>query len=171
MLSGWCARRFAPCAGRSNSGNTEDVLIPQIKRALGTDDPIQFGRALLLIGDAARIGAHVETIFAAIEAGSALAESVVREGGRALAGLVRQLAGRGAAGLHVVAGGGVITSQALLAGSFREAVGNALPDWDVTILPVAPVQGALALARQIAAGQAPFGLQPSRMPASEAGVP
>lgn len=156
--------------GTLDSGRNDDVLIPLLKRSLGTDDPTQFGRALAQAADAARIGAHVEAVFAAVEAGSTLAERVVREGGRALARLARQLIGRGATGGHVVAGGGVITRQALLADSFSEALRADLPDWRATILRTPPVQGALALARQIAAGRTPFGLRPSRLPVQDAPI-
>jgi glucosamine kinase len=147
--------------GALDSGETADPLIRQMQRTLGTDDPIQFGRKLLQAGAADAIGAHVSAVFAAVEAGSRLALTVVRDGGRALAKLVGQLVGRGAVGGHVVAGGGVITRQNALMSSFRESVAEFLPDWHVTLLTNPPVHGAVALARQIEAGKTPFGLAPA----------
>jgi len=152
-----------------DSGETADPLIGAMRRTLGTDDPIQFGHKLLEAGSADAIGAHVSAVFAAAEAGSCAADAVVRDGGRALAKLVRQLVGRGAVGGQIVAGGGVITRQPALMAAFADAVAAALPDWRVTLLTRAPVHGALALARRIAAGETPFGLAPAwPVPAVEA---
>jgi N-acetylglucosamine kinase-like BadF-type ATPase len=148
-----------------DSGETTDPLIEQIQRALGTGDPIQFGRKLLEAGGAAAIGAHVFAVAAAADMGSRLASAVVREGGAALAKLVEQLVWRGACGGQIVAGGGVIVHQAALMASFRESVAASLPDWQITLLDRAPVHGALALARQIEAGRTPFGFAPTLPPA------
>jgi N-acetylglucosamine kinase-like BadF-type ATPase len=154
-----------------DSGESTDPLIVQMQLALGTDDPIQFGQKLLEAGGAATIGAHVSAVVAAAEMGSRLASGVVREGGAALARLVEQLVGRGAGGGHIVAGGSVIVHQGALMASFRESIAASLPGWQITLLARAPVYGALALARQIEAGQRPFGLAPALPPGWRRSVP
>ncbi len=150
------AARFA-----LDSGQTSDPLIERMKQALDTEDPIQFGRKLLRAGGAAAIGRHAPVVFAAAEAGSALARTVVRDGGRALATLAGQLVGRGAAGGHVVTAGGVIAHQPTLMDAFREALAASLPDWRLTLLSRPPAQGAIALARVIETCGVPFGHAPA----------
>jgi N-acetylglucosamine kinase-like BadF-type ATPase len=153
-----------------DSGKSADPLIGTLQRSLGTDDPLQFGQKLLEAGGAAAIGTHVSAVFAALDQGSGLAQAVVRDGGAALAKLARQLIGRGATGGHIVAAGSVIVHQDSLLSSFRESLAIALPEWDVTLLSNAPVHGAIALGKRIAAGEELFGLTPevptSWMPAT-----
>lgn len=145
--------------GALDSGEARDPLIEAMLAALGVADPILFGRRLLEIGTAAAIGAHVEAVFQAAAAGSALASGVIRDGGRALALLVSRLVRRGAFGGQVVASGGVITRQPGLMAAFRDALAA---DWRVTLLAEPPVQGALRLAESIRAGTPPVGLAPAR---------
>ncbi|MFE2429879.1 N-acetylglucosamine kinase [Streptomyces sp. NPDC059373] len=91
-------------------------------------------------------GAHAPAVFAAADAGSRLAATVVEEGGRALAGLVTHLAARGARTDAVVFAGGVITGRQRLRDAFTRALADSLPGTEAVLLRAAPVRGALALA-------------------------
>jgi N-acetylglucosamine kinase-like BadF-type ATPase len=134
-------------------GEPPDALAQALLEALGIDDPILFGRALLREGSAARIGRHAPLVFAAAERGSALAATVIAEAGAALALLVGRLVRRGATGRHVVVGGGVITAQPRLLSAFETALQAAAPGWTSVVLQAPPVAGAVALARRLLRGE------------------
>ncbi|WP_444459775.1 N-acetylglucosamine kinase [Rhodobacter capsulatus] len=78
---------------------TEDPLIG-LYHSLGQPELPRLGSTLAGLGTAAAIGAHAPAVFAACDAGSPLAASVIRAGAEALAGLVVNLRARGAP--HVV---------------------------------------------------------------------
>jgi hypothetical protein len=64
-----------------------------------------------------------------------------------LSTLVTRLRTRGAVGRTVVAAGGVVLGQPLLADRLRARLGAAHPDLTLRLLDVPPVAGAVALAR------------------------
>jgi N-acetylglucosamine kinase-like BadF-type ATPase len=134
-------------------GEAPDLLADALLAALGASDPTEFGKCLQAIGSAAGIGRHAPVVFAAAQSGSALAARVIRDAGRALAGLVRQLVDRGAPAGCVVAGGGVISSQPLLADAFGDAMQAILPQTEIVLLRVPPVLGALRLAERAVMAQ------------------
>jgi glucosamine kinase len=144
-----------------DSGRPPDQLARALMRALGADEPVELGRKLVQAGSNAAIGRHAAAVFAAAEEDSSLARAVIRDGGRALALLVQRLVGRCAAGGQVVAGGGVITRQPALMAAFQEAMAENLPAWQVRLLTVAPVMGAVALAERILAGEECVGMAPT----------
>jgi hypothetical protein len=76
---------------------------------------------------------------------SALA--VVDDAATHLTALVSRLRARGAVGENVVAAGSVVLGQPLLADRLRARLGAAHPDLTLRLLDVAPVAGAVALAR------------------------
>lgn len=92
---------------------------------------------------------HAPVVFAAADAGSALAARVVAAGGEHLALLVDQLRGRGAIGDVVVAAGGVMVRQTRLRDSFAERLTLRHPELSLTILEDPPVAGAVTLARRL----------------------
>jgi N-acetylglucosamine kinase-like BadF-type ATPase len=91
-------------------------------------------------------GGHAPAVFAAADAGSRSAATVIEEGGQALAGLVTRLAARGARTDAVVFAGGVITSRRRLRDAFTRALADALPGTEAVMLQAPPARGALALA-------------------------
>ena len=84
-----------------------------------------------------------------------LAAQVIGAGARALAALVDQLLARGAVGTDVVAAGGVIVNQERLFGAFAQSLRARHPELKAHKLAVAPVEGALALARKKLSAAAP----------------
>ena len=138
-----------------DSGEPLEPLGRSLLQALGIDNPVELGRALGDQGSAARIGSFVPLVFAAADAGSALALDVIAQGGKALAALVSRLIDRGAPGNDIVTGGGVITRQPRLFEAFQSALATVAPDWRLTLLREPPVFGAMALARQLQAGERP----------------
>ena len=80
---------------------------------------------------------------------------MIAQGGESLAKLVSGLRQRGVATALVVASGGVITSQPDLAEAFRAALAELAPTFELHILEVPPVTGAVALARAVLCSAAP----------------
>jgi predicted NBD/HSP70 family sugar kinase len=131
-------------------------------KSLRLEDPTYLGKVLVAEGSAAAIGRHVHAVFSSAEAGSTLANQVIAEGGQKLAHLVGCLLKQGAHGDCIVAGGGVIARQPSLMRAFEDAVRPIAPDWDVTLLTTAPVEGAVRLATQLLQGEAPTNLPAPR---------
>ncbi|NUP79347.1 MAG: ATPase, partial [Nonomuraea sp.] len=94
-------------------------------------------------------GRHAPAVFAAAEAGSPLARTVIAEAGRSLAGLVRRLAERGVVVDDVVVAGSTILAQSPLYDAFAASLATAVPGARPRPLRVPPVEGAVALARSI----------------------
>jgi N-acetylglucosamine kinase-like BadF-type ATPase len=94
-------------------------------------------------------GPAAPAVFAAADAGSALASTVIENGARHLARLVDQLVRRGATGSDVVAAGSVIVGQPRLFGGLVRLVAERHPSFTVHLLTDPPVAGALALAREL----------------------
>jgi N-acetylglucosamine kinase-like BadF-type ATPase len=138
-----------------DQGAALDDCGKSLMNAVAISNPVELGRALSERRSAAEIGALAPLVFAAAQAGSALALRVIEDGGRALAILVQRLAERGALGADIVTGGGVITRQPLLFQAFREALGGLLPDRTLSLLREPPVLGAMTLARELQAGRWP----------------
>lgn len=93
---------------------------------------------------------HAPAVFAAADAGSALAQRVIADGARSLATLVGQLRGRGAVGNEIVVAGSVIVNQPRLLDAFRSEVAK-LGGYTIHVLTAPPVEGAVLLARKAAA--------------------
>ncbi|MDO0909494.1 BadF/BadG/BcrA/BcrD ATPase family protein [Streptomyces sp. DT2A-34] len=94
-------------------------------------------------------GRHAPVVFAAAEAGSPLARTVITEAGRSLAALVERLAARGVVVDDVVVAGSTVLAQASLYGAFATALARSVPGARPQPLCAAPVEGAVALARSI----------------------
>lgn len=88
-------------------------------------------------------------VFDAAEAGSRTAAEVIDEAACRLVDGVAQVRRRGATGRIVIAAGGVITNQARLFDAVRAHARHLNTDLDVHLLRVAPVRGALELARRL----------------------
>jgi N-acetylglucosamine kinase-like BadF-type ATPase len=94
-------------------------------------------------------GRHAPVVFAAAEAGSALARTVIAEGGRSLAGLVERLASRGVVVDDVVVAGGTVLAQPALYDAFVSALAESVPGARPRPLGMPPVEGAVAMARSL----------------------
>ncbi|MDQ0474543.1 N-acetylglucosamine kinase [Labrys wisconsinensis] len=136
-------------------GEPRDPLHDALLASLGIADVTEIGRTLNAIADAAAVGSHARAVFAAAEAGSALAGRVIREAGRFLAELVERIARRGASIAQVVAGGGVIAAQPILMTAFAEEMAHAFPLARVQLLQRPPVFGAVVLAERLSGTQRP----------------
>jgi len=124
-----------------------------LSEALGARDAFELAATFTHQPSAAEWGALAPVVFDAARAGSELAQEVIDQAGQDLANGVHAVLGRGAVAEAVVAAGGVITNQPLLANSLRDALEAAEPSLPVHILRQPPVRGALALAMRQGAGQ------------------
>jgi N-acetylglucosamine kinase-like BadF-type ATPase len=88
-------------------------------------------------------------VFAAAEAGSPLARTVIAEAGRALAGLVERLAARGVMVDDVVVAGSTVLAQPSLYDAFASALADGVPTARPRPLRAPPVDGAVAMARSL----------------------
>lgn len=127
-----------------DDGAVDDGLLGALLADFGVDDAERLARAVNDEPTMDNWGPHASAVFDAADAGSALADSVIRDAAGHLARLVAQLRRRGAVGTDIVASGGVISHQPRLFDAFAAAVDPALR---VHLLGVKPVRGAVALAR------------------------
>ncbi|MER6736801.1 N-acetylglucosamine kinase [Streptomyces puniciscabiei] len=145
------------CWAAHDRGEPPDALAAALREAFGVPEVPALGAALEHATDpSAAWGRHAPAVFAAAEAGSALARSVISAGGRSLASLVALLARRGVAADDVVVAGGTILGQPLLHDAFTAALAEALPSARPQPLRVPPVDGAVALARSLPGGRRTF---------------
>lgn len=137
------------------AGDLTDPLVRAQLAAYDVSAGAELAMAVTRGNTAAGWGAHAPDVFAAADAGSERAATVIADAGHALADLVRRLRLRGVQDRHVVAGGGVIVAQPRLREAFLAALADHSPDLEVQILDTAPVRGALALACSVAAPAVP----------------
>jgi N-acetylglucosamine kinase-like BadF-type ATPase len=136
-------------------GTPADPLVDHLFKALEIPSPARIGSRLGSLGNAREVGQHAHVIFEAADAGSDLADAVIREGGRALADLVQRLQLRGSQATKVVAGGSVIVSQPRLWNAFRSGVVDLCgPKISLFLHEGPPVEGAIVLADRLAAKHA-----------------
>ena len=141
-------REAVRAALRANDeGRPDDGLLSALIGSFGVANAERLTRKVNDEPTAQNWAPHCPTVFAAARAGSALAAQVISEGARALAALVDQLLARGAVGTDVVVAGGVIVNQALLFEAFSQELRRLRPDMTAHKLVVAPVEGAVSLAR------------------------
>lgn len=144
-------REATRAALRANDqGKPDDGLLGHLIAAFGVTDAERLTRRVNDDPTVDNWAPHAPAIFAAADAGSALARAVITEGGEALAALVDQLVARGAAGTDVVVAGSVIVNQPRLYETFSAAVTSLHPHLKVHMLHDAPVEGAVTLARRAA---------------------
>ncbi|MDL5205596.1 BadF/BadG/BcrA/BcrD ATPase family protein [Streptomyces sp. ALI-76-A] len=131
-------------------GEDPDALAAGLVAAFGVHEVPALGAALERATDAsAEWGRHAPVVFAAAEAGSPLARSVIAYGGRSLAALVARLAARGVAVDDVVVAGRTVLAQPALYDAFVSALGTSVPGARPRPLDVPPVEGAVAMARSL----------------------
>ncbi|WP_210587286.1 BadF/BadG/BcrA/BcrD ATPase family protein [Streptomyces sp. GESEQ-35] len=131
-------------------GEEPDELALALVSAFSVAEVPALGAALESATDvSAEWGRHAPVVFAAAEAGSALARTVIADGGRSLAALVERLSARGVAVDDVVVAGSTVLAQPALYDAFVVALAASIPGARPQPLRVAPVLGAVALARAI----------------------
>ncbi|MGW0336276.1 N-acetylglucosamine kinase [Streptomyces sp. NPDC003011] len=131
-------------------GEDPDALAEELVAAFGVAEVPALGAALESATDvSAEWGRHAPAVFAAAEAGSPLAGRVVTGGGRALAALVERLAARGVPVEDVVIAGSTVLAQHALYDAFVSSLAERVPGARPRPLGVAPVEGAVAMARSL----------------------
>jgi N-acetylglucosamine kinase-like BadF-type ATPase len=126
----------------------DDGLLAALLAAFGVDTAERLARAVNDEPTMENWGPRAPAVFAAADAGSSLAVMVVERAAEHLVALVDQLVRRGARGADVVAAGSVIVNQPRLYEAFVRGVQAQHPQLAVHLLAVAPVEGAVALARR-----------------------
>ena len=134
-----------------DDGLSDDGLLSALLDAFGVEDAERLARSVNDEPTMDHWGSRAPAVFAAADAGSALASSVIDGAARSLARLVDQLLARGAVGSDVVAAGGVVVGQPRLYDAFAEWVALRHPSLEVHLLSRSPVEGAVALARRMLA--------------------
>lgn len=132
-----------------DDGHPDDGLLAALLTAFDVADAERLARAVNDEPTMQNWGPRAPSVFAAADAGSALAASVIDGAAAGLARLVDQLVLRGAVGDVVVAAGSVIVHQPRLFGGFSALVAQRQPRLAVHLLTDPPVRGALALARRL----------------------
>ncbi|GCB43454.1 N-acetylglucosamine kinase [Streptomyces sp. NL15-2K] len=131
-------------------GDEPDELAKGLMAAFDVAETPALGAALEGASDvSAEWGRHAPVVFAAAEAGSGLARTVIAEGGRSLAGLVERLAGRGVVVDDVVVAGSTVLAQPALYDAFVSALAESVPAARPRPLGVPPVEGAVTMARSL----------------------
>ncbi|WP_202451304.1 MULTISPECIES: BadF/BadG/BcrA/BcrD ATPase family protein [unclassified Streptomyces] len=133
--------------GAYDAGRADDGLLSALLAHYGDPDPQTLARTVNDEPTTANWGPAAPAVFRAAAAGSALALGVVDEAAGRLTALVGQLRSRGAQGGTVVAAGGVLVGQPLLADRLRSRLAATHPELTLHVLEVAPVTGAVTLAR------------------------
>lgn len=131
-----------------DAGLPDDGLLEALIADFGVPDAERLTRRVNDVPTTDNWAPHAPAVFAAAEAGSRLADSVIRHGAAALANLVAQLAGRGAIGSDVIAAGSVIVNQQRLFDALKAEMIAMKIDLNVHLLTVPPVNGAVFLARK-----------------------
>lgn len=131
-----------------DDGAPDDGLLAALLAAFAVPDAERLARAVNDEPTMDNWGPRAPAVFDAADGGSALARAVIEGGADHLARLVDQLVRRGAVGTHVVAAGSVIAAQPRLFDAVVDRVRARHPALTVELLRVAPVEGALALARR-----------------------
>jgi len=134
-----------------DEGKPDDGLLSALVSDYGVADAERLTRKVNDEPTMDNWASHAPAVFAAADAGSELAIKVIETGARGLADNVRQLMVRGAVGTDVVIAGSVFINQARLRDNFTRALKELAPQLRVDLLQKAPVEGAVFLARRVAA--------------------
>jgi len=133
---------------RADDRGEADGLLSALLAHYGVASPQALARAVNDEPTTANWGHGAVAVFAAADAGSALATRVVADAAGHLAGLVGHLVRRGAVGDTVVAAGNVLLKQPRLAEHFALHLAESHPRLTVRLLDVPPVAGGVVLARR-----------------------
>lgn len=132
-----------------DEGREADVLGRELMKQFGVDDEIALSYAFTAAPRLTTWGSLAPLVFACADAGSELAAAVVDSAAKELASDVGLVWGRGALGSDVVCAGGVITNQPRLYQALVRHIDDLHFGLSVHLLSVAPVVGAIELARKL----------------------
>lgn len=133
----------------------DDGLLSALEAAFGVVGPEALARAVNDEPTPENWGPRAPAVFAAADAGSALAARVIDDAAAYLVRVTGWLVARGAQGADVVLAGSVIAGQPRLEQSFRRQLAGAHPPLSVQLLAVQPVAGGVELARRLADAESP----------------
>ncbi|MGG7508601.1 N-acetylglucosamine kinase [Plantibacter sp. YIM 135249] len=131
-----------------DDGAPDDGLLGALLAAFGVPNAPALARA---VNDDPRLehwAPHGPVVYAAADAGSQLARSVIEAAGHDLVRIIGQLVNRGAVGTDVVAAGSVIVNQPRLADAVRARLAERHPGYGLRLLEDDPVAGGVLLARR-----------------------
>lgn len=134
--------------GANDDGQPDDGLLGHLLATFGVADAERLTRRVNDDPAVDNWAPHAPAIFAAADAGSALANAVIADGARHLAQLVSKLRHRGAVGVDVVVAGSVIVNQPRLLDAFRRHIEENNIGLAVHVLSTPPAEGAVLLARK-----------------------
>jgi len=134
-----------------DAGLPDDGLLGALEQAFAVPTAERLARAVNDDPTPDNWAPRSPTVFAAADAGSALATAVIDAAAGHLTTLVSRLVARGAVGRTVVAAGGVIVRQPRLAAALRTSLAGRHPGLTLRILREEPVAGAVVLARRLLA--------------------
>jgi N-acetylglucosamine kinase-like BadF-type ATPase len=132
-----------------DDGEAPDVLARDFMSYFGVTDIVDLSYAFTADAQLATWAALGPQVFASADAGSAIAASVIDEAAKLLARDVGRVHARGAIGTNVICAGGVITNQPRLYRALTRHIDDLGLGLTVDLLTVAPVVGAVALARKL----------------------
>jgi N-acetylglucosamine kinase-like BadF-type ATPase len=132
-----------------DDGCGDDGLLGFLLDAFAVGTPQELARTVNDEPTPEHWGPKAPAVFAAADAGSARASSVIDGAADHLAELVGQLVRRGAVGAGIVAAGSVITNQPRLADAFSQRIRSQHPHLVVHMLEDDPVAGGIVLARRL----------------------
>ncbi len=132
-----------------DKGQAPDALGRSLMRHFGAEDEVALSHAFTANASLTAWGELSPLVFVAADTGSELAASVIDTAAAELAFGVAQVHSRGALGSHVVCAGGVITNQPRLYRALTRHIDNLDLGLTVNLLTVAPVVGAVELARKL----------------------
>ncbi|MCU1551375.1 MAG: BadF-type ATPase [Glaciihabitans sp.] len=132
-----------------DDGDEPDVLGRDLMAYFEVGDVVDLSYAFTADARMSSWAALGPLVFDSAEAGSQIATSVIDESARLLARDVGRVHARGAIGTNVICAGGVITNQPSLYRALTRHIDNLGLRLTVDLLTVAPVLGAVALARKL----------------------
>jgi N-acetylglucosamine kinase-like BadF-type ATPase len=132
-----------------DDGDEPDVLGRDLMAYFEVGDVVDLSYAFTADARLSSWAALGPLVFDSAEAGSEIAASVIDESARMLARDVGRVHARGAIGTNVICAGGVITNQPSLYRALTRHIDNLDLGLTVDLLTVAPVLGAVALARKL----------------------
>jgi glucosamine kinase len=146
----WIAREAVSAVLEADDqGREPDVLARMLMDHFDVVGVVEAGHAFASMVGLTNWARLCPLVFDAADRGSAVAASVITAAAAALAHDVALVHRRGAIGNDVLCAGGVITNQPRLYDELVREIGTINASLSVSLLTVAPVMGALALARKL----------------------
>jgi glucosamine kinase len=132
-----------------DEGRPVGLLSQTLMGHFGVDDEVEMSYLFTADSSLTTWGGLAPLLFTAADAGSQLALTVIDEAAQELATAVKLVLSRGAIGKDVVCAGGVISNQPRLFQGLERHITAIDPRLTLHLLSVAPVAGAIALARHM----------------------